>query len=56
MNALSFIGWAFIAGCAVAAFIVPISFMLWAFRPSKPQDDRGQPTYDTEGKLTGYVE
>ena len=56
MNALDFIGRAFIAGCAVVAFIAPISFMLWAFRSTKPQDDRGQPTYDTEGKLTGYVE
>ena len=56
MNALDFIGRAFIAGCAVVAFIAPISFMLWACRPTKPQDDRGQPTYDTEGKLTGYVE
>ena len=56
MNALDFIGRAFIAGCAVVAFIAPISFMLWAFRPSKPENERGQPTYDTEGKLTGYVE
>ena len=23
---------------------------------SRPWDDRGQPTYDTEGKLTGWLE
>ena len=49
---------AFIIGAALGAFVTLACMAhrhFWAMN-ARPQDDRGQPTYDTEGKLTGWLE
>jgi len=52
---------AFIAGYVFGAlgvlFVIGIQahHHFWARNARKP-DDHGQPTYDTEGKLTGWIE
>lgn len=48
---------AFIAGAAIGA-IVTIGILAhrhFAAMHARPQDDRGQPTYDRDGNLTGWL-
>ena len=53
------ITWLIIAALSIPAIFMAIGFQaLRHFHEtnSRPWDDRGQPTYDTEGKLTGWLE
>jgi len=37
MFVLEMIGWAFIAGCMVGAFVMPVAFVIWLF--SQPETE-----------------
>lgn len=48
---------AFIAGAAFGAFVAIGILALRHFNAmhARPEDDRGQPTYDRDGNLTGWL-